>query len=122
MPQFSSTSTRQRRRFLAGSRRHLLGTALGAAQLNATASVPGTFVYTPAAGRMLPQGVHALSAIFTPADSAKFTEAKLRFRLLSQGDANNRWPAPASIAYGAVLGVNQLNATASVPGTFRLHS
>ena len=27
------------------------GTALSATQLNATASVPGTFAYTPAAGR-----------------------------------------------------------------------
>ena len=32
------------------------GTALGATQLNATANVPGTFTYTPAAGTVLPQG------------------------------------------------------------------
>ena len=33
------------------------GTALSAAQLNATASVPGKFVYTPAAGEVLPAGL-----------------------------------------------------------------
>ena len=32
------------------------GTALSATQLNATASVPGTFVYTPAAGTVLNAG------------------------------------------------------------------
>ena len=32
------------------------GTALSATQLNATANVPGTFVYTPAAGTVLNAG------------------------------------------------------------------
>src|ERR1035438_2363937 len=36
------------------------GDALSAAQLNATASVPGKFVYTPAAGEVLPAGTHTL--------------------------------------------------------------
>ena len=35
------------------------GTALSATQLNATASVPGTFVYTPVAGTVLNAGVGA---------------------------------------------------------------
>jgi len=51
------------------------GTALSTAQLNATASVPGTFVYTPAAGTVLPIGSHTLKADFTPADLAKYTIA-----------------------------------------------
>ena len=37
------------------------GTALGATQLNATANVPGTFVYSPTAGTVLPVGTHTLS-------------------------------------------------------------
>jgi hypothetical protein len=52
-----------------------LGTALGAAQLNATATglggigLTGTFVYTPAAGAVLVTGpAHQLSVAFTPAD------------------------------------------------------
>ena len=32
------------------------GTALGSAQLDATASVPGTFTYSPAAGTVLHAG------------------------------------------------------------------
>ena len=43
------------------------GTALSATQLNATTTVPGTFVYTPAAGAQLPIGTgHTLSVTFTP--------------------------------------------------------
>jgi hypothetical protein len=43
------------------------GGALSAVQLNATASVPGTFVYTPAAGTVLPVGNgQTLSVAFTP--------------------------------------------------------
>jgi hypothetical protein len=43
------------------------GTPLSHLQLNATANVPGTFVYTPAAGTILAAGKHTVSAAFTPA-------------------------------------------------------
>ena len=36
------------------------GTALSATQLDATASVPGTFTYTPAAGTILGAGTQTL--------------------------------------------------------------
>jgi hypothetical protein len=50
-----------------------VGTALGAAQLNATADVPGTFVYAPAAGTVLPVGaLQTLSATFTPTDAIDY--------------------------------------------------
>jgi streptogramin lyase len=50
------------------------GTPLGtAAQLDATASVPGTFQYTPAAGTVLNAGANQpLSVTFTPTDTADF--------------------------------------------------
>ena len=56
------------------------GTALGP-ELNATASfagstVPGTFVYTPPAGTVLPPGTHRLSVTFTPADTSTYFPAK----------------------------------------------
>jgi hypothetical protein len=52
------------------------GTALGATQLNATANVPGTFAYTPAAGTVLPQGAsQALSVRFTPTDATDYNGA-----------------------------------------------
>ena len=45
------------------------GTPLGQAQLNATANVPGTFVYSPAAGTVLNAGAaQVLTARFTPSD------------------------------------------------------
>jgi hypothetical protein len=45
------------------------GTALGAAQLNAAASVPGAFVYSPDAGVVLTAGQHTLTVTFTPTDA-----------------------------------------------------
>ena len=51
------------------------GTPLGAAQLNATANVPGTFVYTPAAGTVLAAGEHMLNVTFTPADGTTHDSA-----------------------------------------------
>jgi hypothetical protein len=50
------------------------GTSLGAAQLNATANVPGSFAYTPGAGALLGAGAgQPLNATFTPADPANYT-------------------------------------------------
>lgn len=52
------------------------GAALSGAQLNATASVPGTFVYTPAAGTVLNAGpAQTLRVTFTPTDTANYTPA-----------------------------------------------
>ena len=52
------------------------GAALGAAQLNATAGVPGTFAYTPAAGAVLNAGNgQTLSVVFTPTDTVNYLSA-----------------------------------------------
>ncbi len=49
------------------------GTALSSTQLCATASVPGTFAYSPDAGALLPAGdSQALHAVFTPSDTANY--------------------------------------------------
>jgi outer membrane protein OmpA-like peptidoglycan-associated protein/phage baseplate assembly protein W len=45
------------------------GTALSTTQLNATASVPGTFAYSPATGAVLPVGKQVLKVTFTPTDA-----------------------------------------------------
>jgi len=53
------------------------GTALGSTQLNATASVPGTFAYTPSSGTVLSAGAgQTLSVVFTPTDTTDYTNAK----------------------------------------------
>ena len=55
----------------------LAGTALGPAQLNATANVPGAFTYTPPAGTILPAGNgQKLSVLFTPTDTADYNTAQ----------------------------------------------
>ena len=52
----------------------LYGTPLSAIQLNASAGIPGTFVYTPAAGAELTVGSYTLSVMFTPSDSGRFQQ------------------------------------------------
>jgi hypothetical protein len=64
------------------------GTALSGAQLNATASVPGTFSYKPPAGTVLPVGTHTLTALFTPSDPVAYTTAPASVTLVvNAGDA-----------------------------------
>ena len=67
------------------------GTPLGAAQFNATASVPGTFVYSPAAGTVLPVGAgQPLSVTFTPTDTATYTTAAANVTItVHEGDADD---------------------------------
>jgi hypothetical protein len=52
------------------------GSALSSAQLDATASIPGTFVYNPPAGTVLQAGANqTLSVTFTPTDTNDYTTA-----------------------------------------------
>jgi hypothetical protein len=48
------------------------GTALSAAQLNATEPVAGTFTYTPPIGTVLNSGLQTLSVTFTPTDTGHY--------------------------------------------------
>ena len=95
------------------------GTALGATQFDATASVAGTFIYSPAAGAVLTAGQHTLSAVFTPTDSADYSSAVASVTLtVNRATPVVTWPTPATVPTGTVLGATQLNATANVPGSF----
>jgi hypothetical protein len=97
----------------------ICGEPLGAAQLNATASVPGRITYTPAADALLTAGVHTLTATFTPASPADYTTVQASVRLtVAKAAPVIQWQAPAPITYGAALSAMQLNAKASVPGVF----
>ncbi len=100
------------------------GTPLGAAQLDASASVPGTFTYMPAEGAVLNAGSgQVLSVTFTPQDSTYYTAAAATTNItvakaapiLEVTAAGGRFdggpfPAVATIA-GAIAGVD--NAPAS---------
>jgi len=97
----------------------IYGTALSTTQLNATASVPGTFAYTPALGNVPVVGTQTLSVTFTPTDSVNYSTATTTVNLVvGKGAATITWPAPAAITYDTPLSATQLNATSSVPGTY----
>ena len=94
------------------------GTALSAEQLNATANVPGTFSYSPAAGTILPAGTDTLTVTFTPTDTTVYTTATASVTLSVRVAAPTiTWNTPAAITYGTGLGTAQLNASSSVSGT-----
>jgi hypothetical protein len=95
------------------------GTALNAAQLDATANVPGKFSYVPAAGTVLGAGLQTLIATFTPSDGADYTTASKSVTLtVNKATPVVSWLTPSPITYGTALSGAQLNATASVPGAF----
>ena len=95
------------------------GTALSPTQLNATASVPGTFVYSPVSGAMLGAGSQTLSVTFTPTDTTDYNTATATVTLtVNKATPTITWATPSPITYGTALSSTQLNATASVPGTF----
>lgn len=94
------------------------GTALSATQLDATASVAGSFSYTPAAGKVLSVGSNTLSVTFTPTDSVNYNTVTATTTLtVTQATPTIVWPAPSPIAVGTALSSTQLDATALVNGT-----
>ncbi|MDX6654905.1 MAG: hypothetical protein QOH18_1762, partial [Solirubrobacterales bacterium] len=95
------------------------GTALSALQLNATSTVVGTFVYTPAAGTVPAAGTGTLSVTFTPTDAGDYTSVTKTVSLtVNQATPVVTWTPPTAITYGTALSSTQLNASASVPGSF----
>jgi Concanavalin A-like lectin/glucanases superfamily/MBG domain (YGX type)/Bacterial Ig-like domain (group 3)/IPT/TIG domain/MBG domain len=95
------------------------GTPLGDAQLMSTASVPGTFTYSPAAGTVLSAGAHVLTARFTPNDPNYSSDGIVNTAIdVSKASPILSWSRPAAIVHGTPLGAGQLNASSNVPGTF----
>jgi hypothetical protein len=95
------------------------GTPLGATQLDATASVAGTFAYSPAAGAILTTGSQILNVTFTPTNSTTYATASAIVTLtVNKATPTINWATPTAITYGTMLSVVQLDPTASAPGTF----
>jgi hypothetical protein len=95
------------------------GTALTATKLNATSTVAGTFIYSPAAGTVLKAGAQTLSVTFTPTDTTDYTTATATVTLtVKQATPTITWNAPSAIAYGTALSATQLDASSTVAGTF----
>ena len=89
------------------------GTPLSSVQLNATDTVPGTFVYSPVAGTVLPAGNNTLSVTFTPTDTTYGVETATVQLSVTQESTVITWPTPTPITYGTALSGFQLNATSS---------
>ena len=64
------------------------GTALGSAQLDATANVPGAFSYSPAAGTVPAAGTLQLTATFTPTDTTDYAAATAHNTLAVNSSSN----------------------------------
>jgi hypothetical protein len=95
------------------------GTALSSTQLDATASVPGTFAYNPAPGTILKAGAdQTLSVVFMPTDSTDYATATATATInVDKATPAIVWSNPADITYGTALSSTQLDASATVPGT-----
>ena len=93
----------------------IFGIALSENQLNATASVPGSFAYTPGLGYVLPVGTHTLWVTFTP-ESGPPVQSAVSIGV-QKATPSITWPIPRPISCDTALSDVQLNATASVPGT-----
>jgi hypothetical protein len=89
-------------------------------QLNATANVPGTFTYSPAAGTVLNAGLSQLmTATFTSSDPNYSSDGVINTVIdVSKASPSLSWSHPAPIVHGTPLGAGQLNATANVAGSF----
>jgi hypothetical protein len=96
------------------------GTALSAAQLDATADVPGTFNYSPPSGTVLRAGSgQTLSATFKPTDTADYATEVAKVTIdVNPATPAITWASPAAIVYGTALSAAQLDATAKLLGTF----
>ena len=109
------------------------GTLLGQTQLDASASVAGSYTYSPPAGTLLESGQgQVLSVSFTPTDTTDYTNATATATINVLPPSPKvmpvlTWANPAPIVYGTPLSATQLDATATfegitVPGIFNYGS
>jgi hypothetical protein len=100
------------------------GTALGTNQLNATSSVDGTFVYSPAAGTIFPAGSnYLLTAVFTPKDLANYTLATNSVSLnVLKADQTIAFPPIANQRIGDPPVLLSATADSGLPVAFTLMS
>jgi len=76
------------------------GTALSGTQLDATANVAGTFVYSPAAGTVLGAGSQTLSVTFTPSNTTAYSSATATVTLTVRPAPLNAIAGNATRQYG----------------------
>ncbi|MGA2651621.1 MAG: hypothetical protein ABSF28_13905 [Terracidiphilus sp.] len=98
----------------------MYGTALSAAQLDATSSVAGGFAYTPAVGATLTADTHPLSVTFTPTDTTDYATARATVQLMvNQAVQTINFTVPTSpVSYGVapiVLAATECNDQTRLP-------
>ena len=108
------------RHHLGTARGHRLRIALSATQLNATTTVAGTFVYTPAASTVSRWGRSDPMATFTPTDAANFTTAtkSVAINVLKATPVVTWANRPTSYTAQPLGRGAPVERDASVPGTF----
>lgn len=90
------------------------GTPLGAIQLDATASVSGTYFYVPPTGTVLGAGSQTLSVSFVPTDTTDYTNAAATAQItVTAATSAVTVSCPASVVY---IGSAQTPCTASATG------
>jgi hypothetical protein len=96
------------------------GTPLSSTQLNATAGIPGTFHYDPPAGTVLnSESGKDLNLLFVPTDTSVYSRVTKTVKInIIKATPFITWNDPEDIIHPAPLDSVQLNATASVDGTF----
>jgi PKD repeat protein len=81
--------------------------------------LPGNYSYTPTARTVLSAGTHTLNVDFTPVDTANYTNASENVQInVLKATPTIDWSNPAGIVNGTELNDTQLNAVASVSGSF----
>jgi hypothetical protein len=81
----------------------LYGTALSSSQLDATANVAGSFVYTPSIGTVLGAGSQTLSVTFTPTDTTDYGATSTTMALTVNKASLTVTANAASMNYGGAL-------------------
>lgn len=81
----------------------LYGVPLSSTQLDALPSVPGTIVYTPTKGTILPAGTHLLTATFTPLDSTDYNSTTSTVSLQVTADSIRVVTGSVAVAEGALV-------------------
>ena len=86
--------------------------------------MPGTFVYTPAAGTVLKAGAaQTLSVTFTPTDAANYTDGDRDVAItVLKATPTITWPTPADITYGTALERDAAERDGECAGHLRLHA
>lgn len=95
------------------------GTALSSTQLDATASVAGTFTYTPAAGTVLTAATQTLNVSFTPNDTNDYNDANASVSIVVNPaqPSITTLPTASAITSGQALSASTLSGGAATVGS-----